>query len=53
MVMIEDEGPDEDTVDDDGSDDEGVGEDDGDDGNGDDAAGLWKMMAMMLPKMLG
>ena len=25
MMMIEDEGPDEDTVDDDGSDDEGVG----------------------------
>ena len=52
MMMIEDQGPDEDTVDDDGSDDEGVEEDDGDDGDGDDA-GLWKMMAMMLPKMMG
>ena len=52
MMIIEDEGPAEDTVDDDGSDDEGVEEDDGDDGDGDDA-GLWKMMAMMLWKMLG
>ena len=52
MMMIEDEGPDEDTVDDDGSDDEGVGEENGDVGDGDDA-GLWKMMAMMLRKMLG